>query len=57
LKVTNVGLEAIVLPHFDGEKVVSVLLGLPVRGILTEKCFGYLFEVVERMGRKRVEPI
>ena len=49
MKVTDVGLEAITLPHFDGEKMVVVLLGLPARGILSEEHFNYLLEIVERM--------
>ena len=49
LEVTDVGLEPVILPYFDGEKVVVVLLGLPVRGVLGEKRFGYLVKVVEKM--------
>ena len=56
LEVTNVGLEAIILPHFDGEKVV-VVLGFPARGVLSEEHFVYLLEVVERARRQRIEPI
>ena len=43
-----VGLEAVILLHFDGEKVVVVFLGLPATVVLSEKRFGYLIEVVER---------
>ena len=57
LEVTNVGLEAIILPHFDGEKVVVVLLGFPARGVLGDERFGYLLEVVGRMWWQGVEPI
>ena len=57
LKVADVGLEAITLPHPDGEEVMVVLLGLPARGILGEERFGYLFEVVERVGQWIVELI
>ena len=49
LEVSEVGLEAVALPHFDGKKVVVVLFGLPARGILSEKCFGYLLESMERI--------
>ena len=55
-EVADVVLEDVALSHFDGEKVV-VLFGLPTRGILSEECFSYLFEVVERTGWQRVEPI
>ena len=48
LKVIDIGFE-IVLPHFDGEGVVIVLLDFPVRGVLGEEHLGYLLEVVERM--------
>jgi len=37
--------------------MMSVLLGLLARGVLSEKCFGYLLKVVERAGQQRVEPI
>ena len=47
LAVTDIRLEAVALPHFDDEKVVVVFFGLPARGVLGEKCFGYLLEVVE----------
>ena len=57
LKVTDVGLEAIALSYFDGEKMAVVLLGLPVSGVLSEERFDYLIEVVERMWQKRIEPI
>jgi len=49
LEVTDIGLEVVILPYFDREKVVVVLLGLLTRGILSEECIGYLLEVVERM--------
>jgi len=52
LEVTNVGLKAVTLPHFDSEKVVVILLDLLARGVLSEEHFGYLLEVVERMGRQ-----
>jgi len=45
LKVVDVGLKAIAPPHLDGENMVVVLFSLLVRSV-----FGYLFEVVERMG-------
>ena len=57
LEVTDVGLESITLPHLNEEEMMVILLGLPTRGVLSEKCFGYLLEVVERMKRQRVEPI
>jgi len=50
LEVSDIGLEDATLPHFVGEKVVIILLSLPVRGVLNEKCFDYLLEIVERVG-------
>ena len=57
LEVTNVGLEVVSLPYFDGEKVVVIFLGLSTRGILSEKYFRYLLKTMEKMGRQRLEPI
>ena len=57
LKVVNVGLKAIVLPHFDGEDVVIVLLSFLTGSVLSEECLGYLLEAVERMWRQEVKPI
>ena len=48
LKVTDVGLEVVTQPHFDGEEVVVILLGLPVEDVLGEKRLGYLLETIER---------
>ena len=48
LKVADVRLEAIILPHFDGEEVVVVLLGFLVRSILGEERLSYLLVTVER---------
>ena len=36
LKVADIELEAITLPHFDGEEVVVVLVGFPMGGVLSE---------------------
>ena len=47
LEVTDVGFKTVTLPHFDGEEMVIILLGLPTRGILSEECLGYLLEVME----------
>lgn len=55
LEVTDVRVETVLLPHFDGEEVV-VLLGFPVRGALGEH-IGYLLEVVESMLRQGVKSI
>jgi len=57
LEVADVGFEAITLPHLNEEKVMVVLLGLSLRGVLSEKYFGYLLEVVEGTSQQRVEPI
>ena len=57
LAVADIALEAIALPHFDSEKVVIVLLGLPTRGVLSEKYFSYLLEIMKEMWQKRVEAI
>ena len=48
LKVADVGLEAVTLPHFNGEKVVIILLGLSVGSVLSED-LSYLLEVAKRM--------
>ena len=55
LEVAEIRLEAFTPSHFDGEKVVVVLLGLPARGVLSEGRFDYLLEVVDRIRRQRVE--
>jgi len=39
LKIAYIGLEDVAMPHFNGEKVVVVLLGLPTRGVLSEEHF------------------
>ena len=57
LKIADVGLESITLPHLYGEDVMVVLLCLPMRGVLSEECLCYFLEVVERTRRQRVEPI
>ena len=49
LEESDVGFGAITLPHLDGEEVMVILLGLPVRCVLGEECFGYFFEVAERV--------
>ena len=51
LKEVDVSFEAVTLPHLDGEKVTVVLLDFPTRGVLTEKRFSYLLEVIEIDGR------
>ena len=56
LEVTYVRLDTVTGSHFDGEEVV-VLLGLSVGGVLGDERLDYLFKVVERMRRRRVEPI
>ena len=55
LQVTDVGLEAVALPHFDGE-VVIVPLGFQARDVLSEERLGYFLEVVEIMRRHGLEP-
>ena len=37
LKVADVRLETVTLPHLDGEEVIVVLLGLPTRSVLSEE--------------------
>ena len=53
----DVKLEAVVLPHFEGEKVMVAFFGLLARGVLSEECFSYFLKTTERAGRQRVEPI
>jgi len=48
LKVADIGLEAITLPHFDGEGWWWFFLASR-RSVLCEKHLGYILEVVERM--------
>ena len=50
LEVADVGLKAVTLPHFNGEKMVVVLFCLLVGGVPSEKHFSYLIDVVERIG-------
>jgi len=57
LEEADARLEAVILPHLDGEEVMIVLLGLQARGVLSEERFGYLIEIAKRMGRLRVAPI
>ena len=47
LKIADVGLESITLPHLCGEYVMVVLLCLPTRGVLSEECLCYFLKVVE----------
>ena len=49
LKATDIGFEVVALPLFDGEKIAIVPLSFPIRGVLSEKWFDYLLEVIERM--------
>jgi len=49
LEVANIGFEAVILPHLDGEEVMVVLLNLPTRCVLSEERFSYLLKVAERM--------
>jgi len=48
LKVTDLRLEAATVSHFDGKKVMAILLGFSAGVVLGEKRFGYLLEVVKR---------
>jgi len=41
--------------HFDRERVVVILLGLPTGGVLGEKCISYHLVIVERMRRQRIK--
>ena len=49
MEVVDVGLEIVILPYFDEEKMVIVLLGFPAGDVLSEECLGYLLKVVKRM--------
>ena len=57
MEAVDIRLEAVILPHLDGEEVMAVFLGILARGILSEERFDYLLEVTERVGRPRVELI
>jgi len=48
LEVAEVKLEAITLPHFDGEEVVVILLGLLEGSVMGKKCLGYLLKTVHQ---------
>ena len=56
-EVADLGLETVTLPNLDGEKVMVVPLGLPTRGVLSEKRFSYILEVAGRVWRHGVESI
>jgi len=45
------------MPYLDREKMMVVLFGLMVGGILSEELLGYLLKIVERARQQRVEPI
>jgi len=51
LKVADIILEVVALPHLDSEKMVVVPLSLPARCVLDEERFRHLLKVVERMWR------
>jgi len=57
LEEADARLEAVILPHLDREEVMVILLGILVRGVLSEKRFSYLFKVAKKAERRRVEPI
>ena len=57
LEVANIRLEVVTMSHLDREEVMIVLFGFSVGGVLGEKYFSYLLEVVERMGWQRVKSI
>jgi len=52
LKVANVRLEAVTLPHFDSEEVVAILLSLSAGSVLGEKRLSYLLIIMEEMRRQ-----
>ena len=37
--------------------MIAILLGLLGEGVLSEKCLGFLLDIMERTRRQRVEPI
>ena len=51
MKVLIIGLEIVTLPHLDGEEVMIILLGIPMRGVLSEEYLSNLLEIVEQMRR------
>ena len=55
LEVANVRLEVVSCSHFDVEKVVVILLGFLMGGILGEERLDYLLEFVERTLRQRIK--
>ena len=57
LKVANVELEAITLPHLTTRRRWLFFFGFPAGGVLSEVCLSYLLETVERVQRQGVEPI
>ena len=48
LEEVDVGFEAISESHIDGEKVMGATLGFLARGILCEKDFSNLLEIMDR---------
>ena len=57
LKEVDVRVEAVSLPHLNGEQVMVILLGLLTRAVLGDECLSNFHEVVERVWRQGVEPI
>ena len=57
LEDVDIGLEVILGPHLDGEKVMATPLGSLVRGILCEEGLGNLLKVMERARWQGVEPL
>ena len=51
MKVPDIELEVVTLPHLDSEKAMVVPLGLPARCVLDEKCLSHLLEVAKKVWR------
>ena len=48
MKVADVRLKVIVMSHFESEKVVVILLGFLMGGVLGEERLDYVLKVVDR---------
>jgi len=57
LKVVDIGLEVVIMPHLDGEEVMVVLIGFSAGGVLGEKCLNHFLKIAERMRQQGVEPV
>jgi len=51
LKIVDVQLETIFLPHLDEEEMMAISLGLLVRGVLNEEGLDHLHKIMDKARR------